>query len=97
MSSRKLDEYGAAARFDPHAQKTPDMQTAGVYAWSEGYLGVLDAFVGNVRSFLDFEGYEGMDNLRAILERNRKQSFVHSWSLDMPLRVVSTRKNAVFK
>jgi hypothetical protein len=93
----EVGRYGAAARFDPHAQKMPDMQTAGVYAWSEGYLGVLDAVVWNVRSLLDFEGYEGMDNLRAILERNRKQLFVHTWSLDMPLRVILTRKNAVFK
>jgi HEPN domain-containing protein len=93
----EVGRYGAAARFDPHARKESSVTTAGVYTWSEAYLGVLDAIVFDVRGLLNFESYPSMDMLRAILNRDKRNLFVHSWALNMPLRVVLTRKNAVFK
>ena len=93
----EVGRYGAAARFDPKAQKETNFTTAGVLFWSDGYLQGLDSIAHNIRKMLNFEQYKNMDIVQAILDNNKNQMFVREWKLDMPIRFVLTKNNKAFK
>lgn len=91
----QLGRYGAAAKYDPLAPKDSTLSVAGVRVWHEEYRDRLDAFVFYVRGKLKFEG-NFSDSLKAILERNRKDILMGTWTGRPPLRVILTKNNRAF-
>ena len=93
----QVGRYGAAANFDPKAQTTEGVQTAGVSVWSSDYVFKLDWFVHNSRAKLDHKtvGYD--DGLLSILRGNDKSYLAGTWKGQPALRDVLTRANAYFR
>jgi HEPN domain-containing protein len=92
----QVGRYGAAANYDPLAQDTIELKTAGVSIWTEDHLDRLDGFVHKTRGLLDFTTTTLTDSLKAIVDMDRKSMLLATWQGKQPLRVVLTKKNRYF-
>jgi hypothetical protein len=71
-----VGRYGAAAKFDPLAEKTGEFETRGVVVFSPSMIDGLDYFVFTLRSKFDFFIYPGMDYLAAWIQKRRDSLIV---------------------
>ena len=93
----QVGRYGAAAKHDPQAKKTSHLEMRGVMVWEERYREWLDEIVFLVRSRLDYSTISYVDEIKAILERQKDTFLTSTWNLRPPAYVVLTKKNKYYK
>lgn len=93
----EVGRYGGAASYDPHAIKTPEIQSWGASSWHEEYRALLDGLVFFIRGKLDTDKMGFTDSLQAILKEDQANLLVGSWQLPTKLREVLTAGNTHFK
>lgn len=94
---REVGRYGGESTYDPHAQKKEGFETAGVYTWQGTNIKILDEIVSKIRNKLDFKVVKYSDSLQAIIENNRKDVLLATWTLPIALRKILIFQNDFFK
>lgn len=94
---REVGRYGGESTHDPHAKQEKDFTTAGVYAWQDTNIKILDEIVNVLRKKLDFKAVGFSDSLDAIVKGNNKDFLAGTWKLPINLRDILILSNDYYK
>lgn len=95
----QVTRYSAEATYDPNLQKNSSFEVKGLWSLGLGFTNIetLDKLVYEIRNLIDFSRLRGQDNLKAIVEENKENSFVTSWRLPIPIKRLLTIQNKYYK
>jgi HEPN domain-containing protein len=94
---REVGRYGGESNYDPHAKKEVGFETAGVYAWIDTNIKILDEIVNILRGKLDFKAINFSDSLSAIAKNDNKDFLAGTWKLPINLKEILLSNNDYFK
>lgn len=94
---REVGRYGGESMYDPHSKQEKDFTTAGVYAWQDINIKILDEIVDIIRKKLVFKAVGFNDSLNAIANGDNKDFLASTWKLPINLRDILVSNNDYYK